>query len=719
MSARLASSITLACALLSAPLAGCTDNGYCFTCDEGADASAAGGGGSGGGWEGGAPEGAAGGFFLDGGGGAADAAKDGEPDADAACSADTQTDPKNCGACGNVCELLGAFPKCVGGVCAVDSCAPGRWNLNQIDSDGCEYACAKSASGQEECNGKDDDCDGETDEGFDVTTDPSNCGSCGNVCSLPNATAGCAEVAGIVRCVIASCAEGFADLDTVASDGCEYECPVWPKVAEACNDVDDDCDGNVNNGNPGGGQPCGDSCPGGVCKGECAEGVTTCLGVSLVCMGGVGPGPEVCNGKDDDCDGVTDNGFDLTIDPLNCGACGASCVPEHAVGGCDSGSCVIDACHPGFANVDGDPSTGCEYSCPVWPQGLETCNGKDDDCDGQTDEAADLALTKPPASSCYPKPGTPCEGADTVCSGADGWRCSYPASVEVDADGVLLAVELRCDGQDGNCNGQVDESFPDLGTGCDNGKLGACRDGGKRVCSSAQDSTECDLSVKPDPVAGAPFADESCNGVDDDCDGEVDEEIADEMIHVTWGGADFWIDRWEASRPDATSAFAGTTTSRSCTKPDVLPWTRVSHSAAAAACATRGARLCTASELQLACAGAAGLTYPYGATYEPLSCNGLDFDGVPGGADDDVVVPAGDASLSTCVTAEGVHDLSGNVSEWSSTVTGTTPVTNIPIYQVRGGSFASPSQGLTCQFSLSRYAATASLDDLGFRCCKD
>jgi len=56
-----------------------------------------------------------------------------------------------------------------------------------------------------------------------------------------------------VRCVIASCEAGFADIDNLASDGCEYGCPVVPPVAELCNDKDDDCDGVVNNGNPGGG----------------------------------------------------------------------------------------------------------------------------------------------------------------------------------------------------------------------------------------------------------------------------------------------------------------------------------------------------------------------------------------------------------------------------------------------------------------------------------
>ena len=51
----------------------------------------------------------------------------------------------------------------------------------------------------------------------------------------------------------------------------------------------------------------------------------------------------------------------------------------------------------------------------------------------------------------------------------------------MDQAGKLVVVESKCDGIDGNCNGQADESFTDLGTGCDNGKVGACRDGGTNL----------------------------------------------------------------------------------------------------------------------------------------------------------------------------------------------------------------------------------------------
>jgi len=74
--------------------------------------------------------------------------------------------------------------------------------------------------GTEICNGLDDDCDGVVDDGFDLQNDPNNCGSCGHVCNLPNATAGCSQ--GV--CVVITCNPGFCDLDGIAANGCEAVC---------------------------------------------------------------------------------------------------------------------------------------------------------------------------------------------------------------------------------------------------------------------------------------------------------------------------------------------------------------------------------------------------------------------------------------------------------------------------------------------------------------
>ena len=71
----------------------------------------------------------------------------------------------------------------------------------------------------ETCNFRDDDCDRIVDEDFDLMTDPDNCGMCGRTCSLPDATAMCADA----RCVIDECGVGFADCDADPANGCEVD----------------------------------------------------------------------------------------------------------------------------------------------------------------------------------------------------------------------------------------------------------------------------------------------------------------------------------------------------------------------------------------------------------------------------------------------------------------------------------------------------------------
>jgi hypothetical protein len=702
--------LTTALGTLALAASGCTTDAFCFSCTDahpgqggGGSTSVGGSGGEGGGFggEGGDP-------WIS---SASTTTADGGPDA---CSADVETDPKNCGACDHVCELFGAFPKCVEGQCAIDTCATGRVDLNGIDSDGCEYACALTNGGVEACDDVDNDCDGEKDEGFDLTTDTDNCGSCGHVCSLPNTTTvSCSAAQGFPTCIVDACEEGFANLDGVDANGCEYGCPVFPTMSETCNGQDDDCDGVVDQGNPGGGADCSETCPNGVCLGQCTPGTTVCGGAGLVCVPGVGPALEICDGKDNDCDGVTDNGYDVQTDPLNCGSCGHTCSMENAVGGCQAGECVITTCLPGFSNVDKNDANGCEYACPVTPLAVETCNGKDDDCDGIVDNDAVIALQKPATALCYPKPGSPCEGADFACMGALGWRCNYGPDVEVDAKGKLAVIESRCDGKDGNCNGQVDEAFPDLGTSCDNELMGACRDVGLRKCDADKTKTFCDLAVLPDPVPGAPSA-EVCNGLDDDCNGLTDDAIEDDMVMVDIGGVKFEMDRYEASRPDATASWAGVVEDRRCVNPNVIPWTYAPFAEAKAACEATGARLCTADEMVAACRGAELNVYPYGMSYEPDTCNGLDF----GALGVDALLGTASPSILSCATTLGIHDLSGNAAEWTSTQTGVTP-NSLPIYIAKGGSYKTPALGLSCGFDLSRFASNAILPELGFRCCHD
>jgi hypothetical protein len=73
--------------------------------------------------------------------------------------------------------------------------------------------------------------------------------------------------------------------------------------AETCNGVDDDCDGMVDEGNPGGGTSCATGQ-----LGVCGAGTTACTGGAVVCASNVAPASEQCNGYDDDCNGVIDDG---------------------------------------------------------------------------------------------------------------------------------------------------------------------------------------------------------------------------------------------------------------------------------------------------------------------------------------------------------------------------------------------------------------------------
>jgi hypothetical protein len=69
---------------------------------------------------------------------------------------------------------------------------------------------------------------------------------------------------------------------------------------------------------------------------------------------------EPCNGADDDCDGIIDEGIDFMTDEESCGGCGISCDRDHASTSCVGGMCVIDSCDEGFGNCDKVDDNGCE-----------------------------------------------------------------------------------------------------------------------------------------------------------------------------------------------------------------------------------------------------------------------------------------------------------------------------------------------------------------------
>jgi hypothetical protein len=127
------------------------------------------------------------------------------------------------------------------------------------------------------CDGQDNDCDNQVDEGLGTL-------SCG--------TGACTRT--VNACV----------------NGTPQTCTPGTPTAEVCDGKDNSCNGQVDEGNPGGGAACNTGLPG-----VCSAGVLTCTNGALVCQQTTQPSPEVCDGKDNNCNGQVDEGLSCTPPP--------------------------------------------------------------------------------------------------------------------------------------------------------------------------------------------------------------------------------------------------------------------------------------------------------------------------------------------------------------------------------------------------------------------
>jgi hypothetical protein len=171
------------------------------------------------------------------------------------------------------------YPLCATGATTAVDCSGNTVPLLSGATADCNDNLSDVHSGAaERCNGLDDDCDGAIDEGAPAG---------GAACHVEGLLGPCGEG-------VTSCAGG------------PMECvQTFFASAETCNGVDDDCDGAIDEGNPPGGAPC--TVPGAV--GPCAAGAFSCSTGSMTCTQTVTPAAEACNGVDDDCDGSTDEGL--------------------------------------------------------------------------------------------------------------------------------------------------------------------------------------------------------------------------------------------------------------------------------------------------------------------------------------------------------------------------------------------------------------------------
>lgn len=236
---------------------------------------------------------------------------------------------------------------------------------------------------------------------------------------------------------------------------------------------------------------------------------------------------EICDGQDNDCDGIVDND----------GAGGVYYADDDndGYGDPDSGTimCPDDADDLGY--VEEEKATDCDdtrYS--VHPGQTESCNLRDDDCDDEVDEGLRSEYYIDVDGDGF---GAEDASPESLCIDSHSGYSSTNDDCNDASDRIYPGRTEACNDKDDDCDGSTDEGVEDTYyIDDDEDGYGSEDDSGETRCNSdAEGYSKLSSDCNDASAAIHPYATESCNAVDDDCDDEVDEGLRDDYYLDTDG----------------------------------------------------------------------------------------------------------------------------------------------------------------------------------------